>query len=160
MQIERRKEPYPWTWEIPAAVAVGMGLLGVAGVHIGRALANLIAGGGWTWPERGGLFRSVFGVLGGDAAAGLDPVPSQLAPAGMVIGWVVATGLLLLVAATAAALIAVRRWGPGRMRGMATAAEAEKTLGVARLKKNKKIIRPDLYQPTISGGHDGYHPGT
>ena len=40
---------------------------------------------------------------------------------------------------------AYQRWGPGRMRGMATAAEAEKLLGVTRLRKVGGIVRPDLY---------------
>ena len=40
---------------------------------------------------------------------------------------------------------AYQRWGPGRMRGMATAAEAEKLLGVTRLRKVAGILRPDLY---------------
>ena len=42
-------------------------------------------------------------------------------------------------------VLAYQRWGPGRMRGMATAAEAEKILGVTRLRKVAGIVRPDLY---------------
>ena len=70
-------------------------------------------------------------------------------------------GLLLAVAITAAIWV-VRRWGPNRMKGMATADEAEAILGLSRLRRVAPIIRPDLYgaQTTTSrnGDHDGYHP--
>jgi len=43
-QQSRRRDPYPWTWEIPVGVVlmifVGAGL----GVHLGRAVANVMAG--------------------------------------------------------------------------------------------------------------------
>lgn len=47
------------------------------------------------------------------------------------IGWAVKLGL--------------DRWGPARMHGMATAAEAETLLGRTRLRRHAKVIRPDLY---------------
>jgi hypothetical protein len=37
------------------------------------------------------------------------------------------------------------RWGPARLRGMATAAEAESLLGRSRLRRHARVIRPDLY---------------
>ena len=50
MQRERRRDPYPWTWEIPLAIGIGVLLLVTAGIQLGRSLANLVAGAGWTWP--------------------------------------------------------------------------------------------------------------
>jgi hypothetical protein len=49
------------------------------------------------------------------------------------------------------------------MKGMASAEQAETTLGLTRLRKVRRIIRPDLYAPDHTptqqhGGHDGYHP--
>ena len=43
------------------------------------------------------------------------------------------------------AIFVLQRWGPGRMRGMATSAEAERMLGVTRLRKVAGIVRPDLH---------------
>src|SRR5674476_187270 len=71
MQRSRRNDPYPFTWEIPAAIIAGVLLVLVFGVHIGRAAANLLAGAGWGWPDREELFRSLPAILGGDATAGL-----------------------------------------------------------------------------------------
>ena len=61
------------------------------------------------------------------------------------VGWIVATELLILVAGTILAVAALRRWGPGRLKGMASAAEAEASLGRTRLRRVRQIIRPDLY---------------
>ena len=68
--------------------------------------------------------------------------------------------LVLLLAATIAATVwGLRRWGPGRMHGMASAAEAEQLLGISRLRRVAPIIRPDLTRSaTTEGHHDGYHP--
>jgi len=45
-------------------------------------------------------------------------------------------------------LWAARRWGPGRMKGMASPGEAEQVLGLTRLRRNAPLIRPDLYPST------------
>lgn len=53
-QRERRRDPYPWTWELPAAIALAAVLMLVLGVHLGRGVANVLGGAGWTWPMLGG----------------------------------------------------------------------------------------------------------
>jgi len=68
----RRRDPYPWAWEIPLGTVLVILMVMVCGVHLGRGLANVLAGAGWTLPRRVELFRSLPAVLGGDAAAGLD----------------------------------------------------------------------------------------
>jgi hypothetical protein len=55
------------------------------------------------------------------------------------------TELTVLVAVVVTVVWAARRWGPGRVQGMATAAEAEQLLGVSRLRRNAAVVRPDLY---------------
>ena len=159
-QADRRHDPYPFTWEVPVGILTIWLLLAGAGVHFGRALANLTTGAGWTWPVGRGLFRSLPQVLSGDAAAGLEHVPAATASSTCVIGWILTVELLLAVGLGVGAVIVLRRWGPGRMKGMASPAQAESILGVTRLRKVSQIIRPDLYPPTIppTGGHDGYHP--
>lgn len=159
-QADRRHDPYPFTWEIPVGILTGWLLLAGTGIHLGRALANLTAGAGWTWPVARGLFRSMPQVISGDAAAGLESVPVAMASATLVIGWILTVELLLTGGLGGGAVMVLRRWGPGRMKGMASPAEAESILGVTRLRKVSQIIRPDLYPPKIppTGGHDGYHP--
>ena len=65
------------------------------------------------------------------------------------------------------AIFVLQGWGPGRMRGMATSGEAERMLGLTRLRKVAGIVRPDLHgkhaspAPTISlDGSAGRVQGT
>jgi hypothetical protein len=156
MQRERRRDPYPWTWEIPLLLILIALFVLIIGIQLGRSVANLLAGTGWTWPDpNAGAFPSPIGtafwtslpgVLGGHADAGLAaPVPSDLASAPMVWTSVLLTEATVLAATVWIGVYFYQRSGPGRMRGMATSAEAEKLLGVTRLRKVAGIVRPDLY---------------
>lgn len=142
LQTDRRSTPYPWTWEPAAGVTVVVALVAVVGLQLGRALANWTSGAGWTWPRN--IFASLDHLLVGDATAGLA-MSGQAASPAVLMGWIVAVEGLLLAALVSAAAWMLRRWGPGRLRGMATAAEAEKTLGRSRLRRVRAVIRPDLY---------------
>ena len=145
MQRSRRHDPYPFTWEIPAAITAGALLVLVLGIHIGRAGANLLAGAGWAWPDRAELFASLPGVLAGDSGAGL---PHALhGGAGQSALWtsIGAAELLLLILLGCAFKIGLDRWGPQRVQGMATRAQAEEMLGRTRLRKASAVVRPDLY---------------
>ena len=168
MQRERRRDPYPWTWEIPLAVALAGGLTIVIGLQLGRSVANLLAGAGWTWPDPdAGQFPSPIGtafwtslpdVLTGDSSAGLaqqEASSDRLAGSSLTWGCLVATEALILAALSWLAIFVLQRWGPGRMRGMATATEAEHLLGVTRLRKVASIVRPDLH-----GKHATASPAT
>ena len=159
LQRARRHDPYPGTWEIPLLVCVLL-VLGLAvGVQLGRSLANLLAGAGWTWPvDQATFWRTIPAVAGGDAAAGL---PAQtagtadgLASPGLVWTGIGIVELLMLIGAGWVAVWALRRWGPGRLKGMATRVEAERILGLTRLRKVSSIVRPDLY-----GKHAGPRTG-
>lgn len=159
MQRERRRDPYPWTWEIPVAVMLATLFVIVIGMQLGRSVANLLVGAGWTWPDaNAGAFPSPIGtafwsslpgVLAGHSDTGLpSPTPGGpdgLAGRGMVWTSLALTELTLLTATIWVGAYAYQRWGPGRMRGMAAPAEAEKLLGVTRLRKVAGIVRPDLY---------------
>ena len=161
MQRERRRDPYPWTWEIPLGIGIAVLLLLTAGVQLGRSLANLVAGAGWTWPAidthsatgpfpspvGSAFWSSLPGVLAGHAGAGLSPSPpaSDLAAPPMLWGCLLFTELLLLAGCGWVGARGYQRWGPGRMKGMATAAEAETLLGITRLRKVAAYVRPDLH---------------
>ncbi len=157
MQKARRHDPYPWTWEVPLLVFVVL-MLGLAvGVQVGRSLANLLAGAGWTWAvDQATFWRSIPAVAGGDAGAGLGTGTSgPRLDGGLASPVLVWTGIgivevLVLVAAGWAAIWGLQRWGPGRLKGMATRPEAEQMLGLTRLRKVSSIVRPDLYGKHLS----------
>lgn len=144
MQQSRRTNPYPFTWEIPAGVAVALLLMLVLGLQAGRSVANLLAGNGWVFVGRADLFSTVAGVLGGRADAGLAGIAH---PASAPLMWtcVAVVELAVLMVSVLAIKAGIDRWGPGRIRGMATRAQAGAVLGRARLRKHASIIRPDLY---------------
>ncbi len=52
MQRTRRTTPYPFTWEIPVGIVLGVLLALVLGLQAGRSLANLVAGNGWVFVDR------------------------------------------------------------------------------------------------------------
>ena len=144
MQRARRTTPYPFTWEIPVGIVSAVLLVLVLGVQVGRSLANFVAGNGWLFVDRIALFTTLGPLLRGQANAGLSTVVS---PASAVLLWtcIGIVELLLLTAIAWAVKVGLDRWGPSRLRGMATAAEAEALLGRTRLRRHAKVIRPDLY---------------
>ena len=100
----------------------------------------------WRFPSRLHLFTSLPAVLRGDAGAGLVDLHGPGASPSSVLVCVAATELILLTTTVFLIKLVLDRWGPGRMKGVATSNEAEKLLGVARLRRSRKIVRPDLYR--------------
>jgi hypothetical protein len=60
--------------------------------------------------------------------------------------WIVVTEVMLLAVCVFVLKMVLDRWGPSRMRGMASRGEAERLLGVTRLRKIRSVVRPDLYE--------------
>jgi hypothetical protein len=158
-QQSRRRDPYPWTWEIPLGIVLVILMALVCGVHLGRGIANVWAGAGWAFPTRVELFRSLPAVLAGDAAAGLDGLNGAVASPSAVRTWVVATEVMLLAVSLLLLKLVVDRLGPGRLRGMASRGEAERLLGVTRLRKVRSVVRPDLYGKNRDEGEDDLQAG-
>ncbi|MEJ7831461.1 MAG: hypothetical protein WKF79_00965 [Nocardioides sp.] len=139
-------------------------LLGLAvGVQVGRSLANLVAGAGWTWPvDQATFWRSLPQVAAGNADAGLPTnpsgdaaaVPTNVAGRGLLWTGIGLVEVLLLAVAGWVAIRCLQRWGPGRLRGMATSAEAEQMLGLTRLRKVSSVVRPDLHGKHANAGPD------
>jgi hypothetical protein len=144
-QRSRRQDPYPWTWEMPLAVMLSVFVLISFGVHLGRAVANVLAGCAWRFPSRVNLFSSLPAVLRGDAGAGLVDLHGAAASPASLMTCVAATELILLATTVLLIKLGFDRWGPQRMKGVATPGEAERLLGVTRLRRSRKIVRPDLY---------------
>jgi hypothetical protein len=150
-QRSRRQDPYPWTWEIPLAVVLTVFVVISSGVHLGRAVANVLAGSDWMFPSRVDLFSSLPAVLRGDAGAGLVDLHGPGASPSSLLVCIAATELILLAATVLFIKWGLNRWGPQRMKGVATPREAEKLLGVRRLRRSRRIVRPDLYEKRRQG---------
>ncbi len=137
-----RHDPYPWTWEPAVASTLSLGLVALLGIHLGRALACLASGQGIRITQHDALFTSTWAILKGDASAGLTGFVNVSTPA--LATSVLFVELSLMAGWTAGAIGALRRWGPFALKGVASSEEATRLLGVRRLRKNRKIIRPDL----------------
>lgn len=145
LQQARRTNPYPLTWELPVAGCVGAVLVMVVAAHGARSVANAIAGAGWDFTARSRLFTAMPGLLGGDATAGMAAVASPHASPGQLWLWLAIAEIAVLFALMLMLRSALHRWGPGRIQGMATAAESAQLLGLARVRRNAPLVRPDLY---------------
>lgn len=148
LQRQRRTDPYPWTWEPAAGAATLLVVLMLLGVHAGRALATAVTGHGFTWPTTAHLITSLPAVLAGDPTAGLPPgtLPRHTVDihTNLLYAAIGAVEILILTGSVLATWWTLSRHGPGRMQGMANRAQAERLLGITRLRANRHIIRPDL----------------
>jgi len=145
MQRARRYDPHPAPWEVPLAIVVGALLLMVVGIHVGRGVANLLSVGVWELPDRAVWFSSLPGLLGGDASAGLTATHLTATSPTMLWSCIAAVELAVLVLVVAGVTAGLRLWGPSKVQGVATRAEAERLLGRSRLRRNAAVVRPDLY---------------
>ena len=150
MQRSRRTNPYPHTWEIPILGILALLLILLLGLQAGRSMANLLAGNGWAFVPREGLFSSLGGIVGGDAASGLTEL-TEPASVGLMWTCIAVLEVAALVGCGWVGKWALDRWGPGRLQGMATTAQAEALLGRTRLRRHAKVIRPDLYGTAAKG---------
>ena len=144
MQRTRRTTPYPFTWEVLVGIALAVLLALVLGLQAGRSLANLVADNGWVFVDRMALFTTLAPLLSGQAGAGL-PAVGHPATLGLLWACIAVVELLVVLVIGWAVKLGLDRWGPARLRGMATAAEAEALLGRTRLRRHARVIRPDLY---------------
>ena len=143
MQQSRRTTPYPYTWEIPLAGALAVGLVLVVAAQAGRSIANALSGTGWAWTSQSQLFTSLPAILTGDSRTGLDPGPA--ASPGLLYTCLALVELIAIALVVWAVVAAMRRWGPARVRGMATRAQAQTLLGPGRLRRVAAVVRPDRY---------------
>jgi hypothetical protein len=143
MQQSRRTTPYPYTWEIPLGAVLAVTLVLVVAAHAARSLALALAGAGWVGTSQVQLFTALPGILAGDSRAGLT-VGTTASP-GLLYTCLVVVEVVTVALIVWAVIAGMRQWGPARVRGMATRAEAETLLGVGRLRKVAPVVRPDLH---------------
>ncbi|MDF1705840.1 MAG: hypothetical protein P1U38_13805 [Aeromicrobium sp.] len=145
LQQARRTNPYPWSWEIPVGAAIAVGLVLVLTVHVARAVANWSSGAPWAFTESRAIFTSLPAILTGDPTAGLTEIPTNHASSTAVLIWVILFELAVIVVTIWVAVLTLRRFGSGRIKGMATPDEVDQVLGLTRLRKHAHIVRPDLH---------------
>ncbi len=152
MERGRRQDPYPYTWEIPAVVVVGLGLMVALGSQLGRAIACWLSGDGLVFSDRAALFSSLPAVLMGHADAGLPAGSACDVTVGLLRWSVGVVDVVVLVVAGWVTWWALLRWGPWRLQGMASREEAQRLLGPARLRKVAPVVRPDLRGRAVGPG--------
>ena len=142
-----RRDPLPLTWELPAAAALAWVAVAAMLLPAGRGAASWLTGRGWVWPKTGaGLTASLIGLLAGHPSYGLTaPTASALPAAGVVYLLVTLVELAWLIVSLLILRAWWRTWGPGMREGLADRAEVEKVLGLSRMRRNRNVIRPDLY---------------
>ncbi|RMB57241.1 hypothetical protein [Tessaracoccus antarcticus] len=141
MNDTQHQDGYPWTWEPAALTAILLLIIAVLAMQIGRTTALLISGAGLLWPTSRHVVTSIGGIIGGDTTAGLPSYVETLAPM-----WLVWT----MAALAAAVMCGATGWAVWRLRGravkgMASTDQARHLLGLRRLRRTRRIIRPDLY---------------
>lgn len=146
MDDHQHKDAYPWTWEPAAAAAVVLACIGVLSIQLGRSAALLVSGAGITWPAPHQLLTSTWGITQGNLTAGLPNTITQAAQTEL--AWLL-TGLIAAALCTGTGWLLWRLLGRTSAKGMATTEQATQLLGLARLRKNRRIIRPDLYGRTL-----------
>jgi len=149
-----RPDPLPLTWELPAAATLAWVAVAATLLPAGRGVATWLTGAGWVWPQKGaGLSASVAGLLAGHPAAGLTTADASRMPGPAVVYLVV---VLAEVAWLTFGLLGLgiwwRTWGPGMRQGLADRFEVEKVLGLSRIRRDRNVIRPDLYGKTRTIG--------
>jgi type IV secretion system protein VirD4 len=150
-----RRDALPLTWELPAAATLAWVAVAATLLPAGRGAATWLTGAGWVWPKKGtGLAASLAGLLTGHPGAGLTTADATGLPAaGVVYLLVVLAEVAWLIVSLLAAGIWWRTWGPGMREGLADRFEVEKVLGRSRIRRDRHVIRPDLYgQPRRIGG--------
>ena len=146
MQVARRKESLPWTWEPFVAGLALYVLVVLVAAQVARGIAYLLAGDGFRWPTADAQVSSAFPVLAGHSASGLLGTGVPVLGSTWLYVCLIVVEVVALTAVTWVGVALFLRWGPARMLGMATRAEAEKLLGLARLRSHASVIRPDLHQ--------------
>jgi type IV secretion system protein VirD4 len=149
----QRRDAMPLTWELPAALALAWASVAATLLPAGRGAACWLTGGGWVWPTTGAaLSSSLPGLVTGHPSCGLVATTAAALPRpGVVYLLMTLFEVAWLVVSLFGLRAWWRTWGPGMREGLASRSEVEKVLGRSRMRRNRAVIRPDLF---------ARHPGT
>ena len=115
----------------------------------GQGAAAGLFGRGWVWPRgSSALMASIRGLATGHPGWGLVAAQVSRVPAAGTVYLLIVVGELLLIGASVWAVVLWwRHLGPSARQGIADRLEVERVLGTSRLRRARKVIRPDLYGP-------------
>ena len=151
--LRRQADVQPPIWEVPVAVGTAWVVIGLLALPTGQGAAAVVFGGGWVWPHGvSALLASIGGLLTGRPAAGLTADQVVRVPTSPMVYSVVGVAELLLVAASIWGAVWWWRLSFGARQGMASRSEADRVLGLLRLRRAHSLIRPDLPRPRWVAG--------
>ena len=159
----------PLTWEVPAALTAVVLVLVVATPLIVQTLVAWMVAGTFAWPSNH-LGEALLGLLHGHFGHGLAPRPASQLPSDVLMWVLSAVGEVVVLGTIAVVALWMRDLvGGGKARhGLATSAQAAESLGLPRLRKSARVIRPDLYagrtrrtrRACNGGGHSRWRRGS
>ena len=133
----QRHDPYPWTWEPAAATLCVLGLLTLIATRAGQTLAARILG----HPAPDTIYDPV------RVLDSLSHSPHQ--EQAIIIACIILAELVALTITGVAAYHVANRSGAIGPRGFATPTQARRSLGQRRLRRQRRIIRPDLTRQRV-----------
>lgn len=157
MPNQRQRDPMPWSrgGEVAFVVIAAVLLAFALAALLGLGIAAAWFGRGWVWPHGTDTIGHVLGgLLSGHPGRGMVVADAEKVPSrGAVYSCVAACELLMITAAIATSVLALRWVRPGdARRGMASRAEAQRVLGTGRLRESGRLIRPDLQRKSLTRG--------
>ena len=147
MRVQRsRADVLPLTWEVPTAIAVCWLFTAILALPVGQGIASWASGESFVWPSDT-LIESLIGLMRGDTGLGLSAQDQRALPPDALI-YATATVCVLIVCVISVRMFTWwwRSVGPGAHFGIATNHQVDAVLGVANLRRRRRIIRPDLYR--------------
>lgn len=132
----QRRDPYPWTWEPAAATICVLLILGLIAAKAGVTLAAWILGR----PT-----RSIDVLATYNDAAG-----ATMREQTVTLSAIIMVELVTLLLAGWGTFGLARTLGLTGAPGFATSAQARQALGTGRLRRHRRIIRPDLHRASPS----------
>jgi len=128
----QRPDSYPWTWEPAAATLCVLGILSLIATRAGQTLAARILG----HPAPDAIYDPV------RVLDSLSHSPHQ--EQAIIIACIILAELVALTITGVAAYHLANRSDAIGPRGFATPTQARHSLGQQRLRRQRRIIRPDL----------------
>lgn len=139
-------QPIPLTWEIPAAILAVALLLAAGTPLVVQGIAVKVLTGSFAWPD-GRVPEALIGLIGGQFGRGIAPSAASALPGDGVMWTIsIASEVVVLVLAVVGGLWVRDLVAGQRVRhGLAVRSQAVAALGIARLRANASVVRPDLY---------------
>ena len=143
----------PPDWRIPLVLFGVWALATLTLLPTAQGIAAYALGGGWAYPvhQLGDIEASVGGLLTGHPGYGLlPPDRAKLASHGATYAVVVLVELVWVTVSIAVLIAVVRYRGTGARSGFASRRDLENAMGLSRLHRRHREIRPDLYDTNAS----------